>query len=181
MNESTLHGKHIYRAFGLVLMGCIGFLVFRGLALPDGFGEFGHYDPADLEIQKNVPVSFMGREECKKCHHDHYDTVMTNGHKGVQCENCHDPISEHIKDGVRFQEMKKPRDATLCLRCHEYFVARPASHPQVDAVEHVRGMGMSLGNEEVCVMCHNPHTPSLKPKAEPAPIPTDTESSHEGE
>lgn len=152
------HSKHVVRAFLLLFVGLLGFLVVRAELVPSSFGRYGHYRADNVMEQRDHPVMHGGRESCAKCHAEQYKTVMGSPHKVVNCEDCHAPLALHVKDGKRSAPMPRDRKATLCLRCHERLAARPKKHPQIDVLQHLKDVGEKF-QPEVCVDCHSPHSP----------------------
>lgn len=158
LGATQTHSKHVIRAFLLLGMGFLGFLVVRAFMIPPSYGAYGHYRGDNVMEQRDHPVINGGRESCQKCHVEQYKTVMEHEHKKVNCENCHAPVALHARADKKVADMPKDRKATLCMRCHERLAARPKSHPQVDVMKHLKDVGEQW-SPEVCVDCHDPHSP----------------------
>jgi hypothetical protein len=81
--------------------------------------------------------------ECLKCHVTAYDAAKGAAPEkivatdGVQCESCHGPASLHAADGKKF----KSGDKTVKMGAH-----------------------IILGDEKVCVKCHNEESPTWNPE-----------------
>lgn len=153
-----VHSKHVIRAFLLLALALIGSLGARALLIPSSFGAHGHFRADNVKEQMDHPVAHGGRESCAKCHAEQHKLVMEHEHKVVNCENCHAPLAVHARGDKKIAAMPKDRKATLCVRCHERLAARPKTHPQVDVLEHLKEVGETF-HPEVCVDCHNPHSP----------------------
>jgi hypothetical protein len=82
--------------------------------------------------------------KCLKCHVTGYDEAKgaapekINMADGVQCESCHGPASEHLKDAKTLK-------------------VAPAKITEVDVLAH-----LVTPTSETCVACHNSSSPSWK-------------------
>lgn len=152
--------KHVVRALLLLILGFLGFLVFRQFMIPSSFGMFGHFRGANVKEQMAHPLVHGGAASCEPCHKEQFKTVHEGSHKTVQCENCHAPLARHAQGDKKVADMPKDQTSTLCLRCHEKLIARPKTQPQVDPVEHLETMGEEF-HSTVCIECHVPHAPSM--------------------
>ncbi len=153
-----MKAKHFYRALCILLVGLVSFFIVRALLIPKSFGEFGHYNAADLAVQRDRPVRHGGRASCAPCHKEEFEKVTKGVHKKVECENCHAPVVEHASNKKKTANMPTDKSATLCLRCHEQLAARPRKFPQIVLAAHLDEMEEEMSNE-VCVQCHVPHAP----------------------
>ena len=153
-----MHNKHLLRAVLLLFLGLTGFFSLRGFLIPESFNQYGHYRADNLREQQNHQVVHGGRESCLPCHREECEKVQSAVHRKVQCENCHTPLVDHVKEGKKIAKMSQDRGATLCIRCHEKLVARPKDFPQVDILGHLASMDESF-SREICVSCHMPHAP----------------------
>ncbi len=140
--------------------GFFAFLIVRSLLIPHSFGTFDHYRGDNVAEQREKPVNFGERTSCAECHSDQAALHGKGKHLAVQCQNCHAPLSVHIKDGVFQEKMPIDRAATLCLRCHGELPSRPKDFPQIDIKEHLESRGLLLAGG-VCLSCHRAHDPSL--------------------
>ncbi len=83
--------------------------------------------------------------ECLKCHVTGYDPVTKTAPAkitpadGVQCESCHGPASEHLKDA-------------------KILKFTPAKISEIDIKAH-----LVQATEETCRGCHNDSSPTWKP------------------
>ncbi len=143
---------HLLRPAIVLLAGLGIFLLFRSVVIPTGFGQYGHFRPAGLDLNRRQPVVFAGQAECVLCHEEEAKTRASGRHAHVACEACHGPQSEHTADPVARKPVL-PNVATLCVRCHQKDAAKPKGFPQVSPEEHSGGM--------VCNTCHQPHNPHL--------------------
>ncbi len=145
--------EHLFRVVLLCVVGVLVFLVARAVAVPKGFGEYGHYRaPAIRDAAAKTPV-FAGQAACAECHDDVLATKAAGAHRGVHCEACHGPLSAHAADPSAV-EVALPDGRALCVTCHEQNASRPASFPQVVPSEHA--------GDDVCTECHVPHAPSVQ-------------------
>jgi len=133
-------------------------LVIRAFYVPKDFGVhergymYGWYRAGNIEDWKNVKVKYQGREYCKTCHSDKYESIEKTPHAIIQCENCHGPALGHPENPAKLA-IDKSRG--LCLRCHSY-LPYPTSNRA-----NIRGIDPDRHNAGIeCVMCHNPHKPS---------------------
>ncbi len=143
---------HLVRPAVVLLAGLALFLVVRAAVVPPGFGRYGHYRPAALEMIRQRPVAFGGQAQCITCHDDEAKARALGKHAHVSCEACHGPQAAHAADCITVKPAL-PDVATLCARCHEKDAAKPANFPQVATAEHSGGM--------LCNTCHQPHNPHL--------------------
>ena len=143
---------HLVRPAVVLLAGLGLFLAIRGAVVPKGFGQYGHYRPAALDLIRQRPISFAGQAQCVTCHEEEAKVRATGKHAHVACEACHGPLAAHVADIVNVVP-QLPDVATLCARCHEKDAAKPKSFPQVATAEHSGGM--------LCNTCHRPHHPDL--------------------
>jgi len=153
--------KHLWRLFLLVVIGVTAVIVGRLFFVPKTFGMFGPYRAANLLEQRAFPVKYQGPGACEPCHADEYAFWKANGHKTIICEDCHAPITTHIKGDEKFADMEINRSFNFCLRCHQKLPARPEKFPQIDPIEHLADAKLSL-QDTVCLVCHSPHDPTPK-------------------
>jgi hypothetical protein len=153
--------KRLFRDAGhlirpaLVLLAALGlFLVVRAAVVPKGFGKYGHYRPAALELVRSRPIAYAGQDTCVLCHEDQAKVRASGRHAHVSCEACHGPQAAHANaTDPASAKPKLPDVANLCRRCHEQDAAKPKGFPQVATAEHSGGM--------LCNSCHKPHNPHL--------------------
>lgn len=150
MRELFRDSEHLVRLLLLFAAGTLLFLVVRALLVPDGFGEYGHFRSGAIADTAARPPAFAGRAACAECHDEVVVEKAKGAHAGIGCESCHGALGEHAADpDARTPEL--PAVETLCVRCHEANLARPASFPQVDIAAHAEGAS--------CAECHEPHRP----------------------
>jgi hypothetical protein len=140
--------EHLLRLAGLALLCLAGFLVLRGILVPDDFGRYGHYRASALDDNRHEPVVFAGQEACLACHED---GRKGGQHAGVRCEACHGAQSAHAEAEDPAAAKPLRPDAQLCLVCHLANVAKPASFPQIVLTEHAEAGS--------CLACHGAHNP----------------------
>lgn len=152
MRHLIRDSAHLLRP-ALVLIATLGvFLLVRSAVIPKAFGQYGHYRPGALELNRLRPVSFAGQETCVLCHEDQAKVRAAGRHARVACEACHGPQARHAEDPAA-RKPQLPDVAILCRRCHEKDTAKPKSFPQVATAEHAGGVP--------CNTCHKPHNPHL--------------------
>lgn len=154
MHELIRDREHLFRLALLFLLGIALFLVVRGLFVPEGFGELGHYRTGALADDRDRPLVFAGRAACADCHGDVVEAKTGGAHAGVGCEACHGPQAAHAAaDDPSAVLAGKPDPETLCLICHRDNAAKPEGFPRIDPKEHNAGAS--------CHDCHAPHRPGL--------------------
>ena len=142
--------EHLVRMGALFAGGLVIFVVARGLLVPAGFGQYGHFRAGALADNRAHQLRFAGRAACADCHDDVVKSRVGSKHASIGCEACHGPLAAHAADPDT-QKPQLPDAAVLCVRCHQANVARPAAFPQVDPREH--------GDGQRCTECHKPHHP----------------------
>ena len=154
MHELIRDREHLFRLALLFLAGFALFLVLRGLLVPEGFGEIGHYRVGALADNRDRQPVFAGQSACADCHGDVADRKAAGRHVTVGCEACHGPQAAHAgADDPSASRPEKPDLTNLCLVCHRPNVAKPAGFPSVDPKEHNPGAS--------CHDCHEPHDPGI--------------------
>jgi len=123
-----------------------------------GIGErgymYGWHRKSSEEDWKAFKVKYQSKEYCKDCHEDKYSSINQTPHAIIECENCHGPAIDHPSDPPKLT-INKSREQ--CLRCH-YPLPYPTS-----GRANIRGVEPDKHNPGIeCVMCHNPHKPSLE-------------------
>ena len=154
--------EHLARLAGLLIAAVVAFVVLRGLAVPKGFGELGHYRTGALADNMGRTPAFAGAPVCLECHTDVGPKLKAGKHAKVRCEACHGALGVHAADPSKLTPIR-PEPKNLCPVCHQKNVARPAKFPQVDAKEHSDGAA--------CNECHAPHNPGSGPDPAPTPAP----------
>lgn len=144
--------SHLIRLAAVFLLGLLIFVAVRAAVIPKSFGRYGHYRGDALKELTAQPIAFAGHETCEGCHPDVLEVKSKGVHAHVNCESCHGPAAKHADDPTGVQALK-PDVATLCARCHEANIAKPAGFPQIRMKDHVGG--------PACNSCHQPHSPLL--------------------
>jgi hypothetical protein len=154
MNRSFRDAGHLVRPLLVLLAGLVVFLLIRQALVPKGFGRYGDYRPAALDLIRARPVAFAGQAQCVLCHTDEAQARAAGKHAHVSCEACHGPQAVHASGGDPVgTKPALPDVATLCIRCHEKDAAKPGNFPQVAASDHFAGAR--------CNACHQPHNPHV--------------------
>jgi hypothetical protein len=145
---------HLLRLAALFAAGIIFFLLVRQIAVPAGFGKYGHFRPGAIDDVRARPISFAGKAQCEMCHPDQLKALLSGKHAHVACEACHGPQAKHaLADDPMANKPVLPDTRVLCVRCHEANSAKPKKFPQVASADHSGG--------EACKSCHVPHRPQM--------------------
>ncbi|MBI3377652.1 MAG: cytochrome c3 family protein [Nitrospirae bacterium] len=152
--------SHIWRPLYVVIGIILLALVIRVFVVPDSFGihergyMYGWHNKANENFWKEVKVKYRSSEYCKDCHSDKVSLIKQTPHAIIQCENCHGPAIDHPSDPPK---LAIDRSMQQCLRCHF-----PLAYPTSGRAK-IRGIDPEKHNPDIeCVMCHNPHKPSLE-------------------
>ena len=168
------HTKHLWRAVLILVFVIVGYLLGRGFLVPASFGQYGYYRGDNLKEQMDirVPNHGNGPEACAYCHEDKVEVVAETPHNVINCETCHGPLRTHVKyDSIeaflkdpgsfdRTHEMEIHSAQELCIKCHDYQLAKPKGYTTIVVVEHLEERDMELG-PDVCFECHDPHDPEM--------------------
>jgi hypothetical protein len=157
------HSKHIFRIFILLAVVIAGALIGRILVVPETHGLYGHYRGASVLENARQEVRHGGNDACGVCHDDAKETHDGGPHLTVPCEDCHDALRTHVREGEDqpFAPMTRVKSVLkLCARCHGVLEARPHDFPQVNIKTHPVEMGAEEASDEVCFDCHSPHDPT---------------------
>jgi hypothetical protein len=136
-------------------IGILVFLVARGLFVPKGFGDLGHFRPGAIADNQARKPSFAGKEACLQCHGAVQDAMKQKAsrHLKVSCEACHGAQIKHATDPASGKPEPVP-PVKLCLTCHSSNVAKPPGFKQVDPKQHNEGVS--------CTDCHSAHSPGMQ-------------------
>lgn len=152
--------NHVFRPLLVVIGLIVIVLIFRMFYVPKDFGVhetgymYGWYREGNLEDWKKVSVKYQGKDYCKACHQDKVDAIGMTPHAIIECENCHGPAMEHPSDPPK---LAVDKSRAQCLRCHSWLPYPTSGRAKI------RGIDPDKHNPDVeCVMCHNPHKPSLE-------------------
>ncbi len=152
--------SHVWRPLFVFLALVVIILIARQFLVPKDFGihergyMYGWYRKGNEEDWKKITVKYRSEEYCKDCHNDKYASIMQTPHAIIQCENCHGPAIDHPSDPPK---LKIDKSREQCLRCH-YPLPYPTS-----GRANIRGIDPDKHNPGIeCVMCHNPHKPTLE-------------------
>lgn len=151
---------HVFRPLYVVIGLVVIILIVRYFYVPANFGiqergyMYGLHNKDNEQFWKDFKVKYKGSEYCKDCHNDKYDSISKTPHAIIQCENCHGPAIDHPENP---QKLTVDKSREQCLRCHSYL-----PYPTSDRSK-IRGIDPDSHNPGTeCVMCHNPHKPSLE-------------------
>ncbi len=116
---------------------------------------YGWHRKANEEEWKNFKVKYMGKEYCKDCHSDKYESINKTPHRVIPCEDCHGPAIDHPADPPKLAIEKGKEQKAMCLRCHF-----PLPYPS-SGRSQIRSIDPTKHNPEAeqCSDCHNPHNP----------------------
>lgn len=154
--------NHVWRPLFAVIGIIILILLARMVLVPKDFGVhergymYGWHRRGNEEDWKKIKVKYQGKEYCRDCHPDKYDSINKTPHRIIQCENCHGPASDATSDHYSDQRPKLTIDRSRahCLRCH-YQLAYPSS-----GRSKLKGIDPDKHNPDIeCSTCHNPHKP----------------------
>jgi hypothetical protein len=168
------HTKHLWRAVLILVFVVVGYLLGRGFLVPASFGQYGYYRGDNLKEQMNIriPKHGNGPEACAYCHEEKVELIAETPHRVINCETCHGPLRTHveydsieafIKDPGNYEwtnEMEVHSAQELCIKCHDYQLAKPEGYTTIVVVEHLEERDMELG-PYVCFECHDPHDPEM--------------------
>jgi len=152
LNRFLRDSAHLIRPALVIIAGLGIFMAIRAAVVPKGFGKYGHFRPAALDVIRSRPIVYAGQDTCIMCHDDQAKARAAGRHAHVACEACHGPLAQHANDPGSLKP-KLPDVATLCVRCHQKDAAKPRNFPQVAAADHYAGV--------LCNACHQPHNPHL--------------------
>jgi hypothetical protein len=168
------HTKHLWRAALILVFVAVVYLLGRGFLVPESFGQYGYYRGENLKEQMNirVPRHGNGPEACAYCHEEKVEGIAETPHQVINCETCHAPLRSHVEydsieafladpgDYDRTGEMEIHSAQELCIKCHDYQLAKPKGYTTIVVVEHLDERDMELG-PNVCLECHDPHDPEM--------------------
>jgi len=136
--------------------------------------------PSGGEIQTPPPSLSEDYFPCTTCHEkgtsnnqrrelkdDHTDIVLQHDEKNRWCLDCHAPLDRdklHLASGELIEFNQSYR---LCGQCHG------PTYRDWKVGVHGKRTGMWNGEKNyfLCVHCHNPHSPAIKPLTPfPAPV-----------
>jgi len=143
---------HLKRAFTILALIIIAFIIVRSLVVPESFGQYGWYRGDSVKELRNLTVNYAGSATCEgeNCHSQIYSVWTADRHKTVNCETCHGPAEKHVLNARELlPNASDTRD--FCGGCHYKRISRPVDFPQIDPDTH--------GDDLRCVYCHNPHKP----------------------
>jgi hypothetical protein len=152
------HSRHVFRALLVLAAIMVAVSLGRGFLIPKSFGLHGPYRYDNVPEQMAVrPPQHGGVQSCAECHATQAQKRAAGSHQAVSCEVCHGMLSLHVTAGKRSAAMQVDKSFTLCARCHRRILGRPEKFPQVTLEQHVQGPVQG----QVCLDCHDPHSPKL--------------------
>jgi formate-dependent nitrite reductase cytochrome c552 subunit len=152
------HAKHALRAFIALVVALVAIVLGRSAFVPVSWGQYGSYRAANVPQQMALSPMHGGNASCTTCHDTEPAALAAGPHATLSCESCHAPLAAHVQDDEKIADMPKRKSAELCLQCHSQLDARPSTHPQIVARQHLDEMGVEF-TEESCFDCHSPHAP----------------------
>ncbi|MFH0813904.1 MAG: hypothetical protein V2A69_13875 [Pseudomonadota bacterium] len=155
------HTKHIFRIFILAIVVFLSFMVVRGFYVPESWGIFGNYRADSLIDKVNQKIIYGDKGSCKKCHEEITQKLYGGAHNPLPCEGCHEPLSTHAENGEKIKDMAIYRSAERCLVCHLKLDPRPKGFPQIEKEAHLQSQGIEELSPEVCLDCHESHSPKI--------------------
>jgi hypothetical protein len=143
------------QVISLAILGAIAvaaLITARMVLIPKSFGKYGHYRADAVTEIAGKPIKYAGIAACAECHDDIYQTKQAANHRGLSCEVCHGPATQHAEAPDQFHP-NIPRERSYCVLCHGYNPSRPTGFPQINPELHNPG--------KACITCHSPHSPTL--------------------
>lgn len=145
--------SHLIRMAGLLAALLLLFVLVRAIAVPDRFGEYGHFRSTAIDDNANLIQVFAGHQACADCHDDILELRRGSKHEQIRCEACHGPLAGHAADPGS-APLQLPDGRESCAGCHAREGARPDWFPQIVVEEHA--------GEAECTDCHSPHHPEIE-------------------
>jgi len=111
--------NHVWRPLFAVIGIIILILLARMVMVPKDFGVhergymYGWHRRGNEEDWKKIKVKYQGKEYCRDCHPDKYDSINKTPHRIIQCENCHGPASDAASDHYSDQRSKLTIDRSI--------------------------------------------------------------------
>ena len=150
--------NHVLRPLFVVLGIVALILAARAFSVPKDFGVhergymYGWYRKGNEEDWKKFKVKYQGKEYCRDCHPDRYDSINKTPHKNIQCENCHGP-------GGSAHTGAKSYEPGVCNQCHngggshvKGEMLKNAKHAEEASTAWNYPTGPS---RQACVRCHS--------------------------
>lgn len=157
------HTKHIWRAFLLLFALLIALIVIRHFAIPETFGQEGHYRFASLAEFTAQELVHGAPGACAECHEEQQTAHDEGAHASISCEVCHGPNSWHVQGTEKIADMPQDGTAKMCALCHRKLRARPELIKQIDFAQHLIDLSVLEEGQPVppraCLVCHDPHSP----------------------
>ncbi len=165
---NTSPWSHIYRVILLLVIVAVGFVAVRGLAIPSSWDSERFFRKDSLDELQLQPMKIGGNASCggASCHDQErvakhktqLATVGRGSHKGLACENCHGPLSDHVSGDKKIASAVIDRENKLCLGCHDKLISRPKNFAQFDT-EKTGHWYFDVEITTPCRDCHSPHNP----------------------
>lgn len=160
---------HIYRLIVLMVLALVGFIAVKTVAVPESWDSERWFRGDAAEELKHLPMRIGGNESCTgsachdddgpRNHQDRYDSISGGSHQGLACENCHGPLSDHVKDGRTVAQARMNSNNDLCLGCHQRLVGRPEQFAQFSETLLYHQL-LNVTIISPCRACHDPHEPN---------------------
>jgi len=152
VRETLKDRAHLLRVAAVFAAGLVVFFIARGILVPEGFGQYGHYRAPALKDVRGTAPSFAGRQACADCHTDVPDVLKKGKHAGVGCEACHGPLGAHARGETDVAPVR-PSPRAVCLTCHTAKEGLPSTFPRIVVKEH--------SEAGPCTDCHEAHAPGI--------------------
>lgn len=155
--------SHLYRLAGIIVLFIIVFLSAKQLATPESWNHEGWYRGAALTDAAAQPLVYGGNESCQDCHQAAIKKLRKFDHRGLSCESCHGPLTEHVKGKEKIAKALVDKSRWQCENCHEERINRPKGFPQFSRTGEI-GKSVrkhkDLEEDTPCLKCHDAHDPT---------------------
>ncbi len=151
---------YLKRLLILLASGAIISVVAIMIFKPSSWGEYGNYRGDALKDEASKPMIYGDNKSCISCHKEINKLAKESNHKRLSCELCHNPLSEHVKNGKKFKDAKivsKKSQNELCLLCHKKILGRESEFPSIDPIKHLDILKVKPNT--TCTKCHAVHAP----------------------
>jgi cytochrome c553 len=159
---------HIRRLVALLAVFALLFVAGKHFFPPKSFWAYGHYRGESVTELAATRPTYVNPESFSTVYPKEYETWATGIHKVVKCQICHMAADRSHYAAYRTSAVSRPATTALpmpadtrklCAKCHERIAGRPDYMPQIDLASHKNG--------QVCIACHNPHSPLFSIAGEP--------------
>lgn len=149
--------KHIQRLIAILVVFAMIFVAGKFFFPPKSFWAYGHYRANSVSEIAAPHPAYVNPESFSTVYAKEYESWSTGIHKVVKCQICHISADKTLSAATG---LPMPGDTRkLCVKCHEKIAGRPDFMPQIEVDSHSNG--------QVCIACHNPHSPLFSLTGEP--------------